>query len=59
MKAFENEKGLVEEIIYDGTERMNEISQATVKEMRSAMGIGGAWNKISRLARDRKKQFTE
>jgi tryptophanyl-tRNA synthetase len=55
-KVFENEKGLIEEIIYDGTERMNEISQVTLKEMRSAMGIGGAWNKISRMARDRKKQ---
>lgn len=55
-KIFENEKGLVEEMIYDGTDRMNEISQATLKEMRSAMGIGGAWNKISRIARDRKKQ---
>lgn len=54
-KVFEAEKGLVEEIIYDGTERMKEISQETVKEMRSAMGLGGAWNKISRLARERKK----
>jgi tryptophanyl-tRNA synthetase len=54
-KMFESEKGLIEEIIYDGTERMNEISQATLKDMRSAMGIGGAWNKISRMARDRKK----
>lgn len=57
-KAFENEKGLIEEIIYDGTEKMQEISQATLKEMRSAMGIGGAWNKISRIARDRKKQMS-
>lgn len=56
-KAFENEKGLVEEIIYDGTEKMNAISQATLKEMRSVMGIGGAWNKISRLARERKKSL--
>lgn len=56
-KAFENDKGLIEEIIYDGTEKMNQISQATVKEMRSAMGIGGAWNKISRIARDRKNQI--
>lgn len=55
-KMFENEKGLIEEIIYDGTQRMNEISQATLKEMRSAMGIGGAWNKISRVARERKKE---
>lgn len=54
-KVFENEKGLIEEIIYDGTERMNEISQATLKEMRNAMGIGGAWSKISRMARERKK----
>lgn len=56
-KEFENEKGLVEEIIYDGTERVNEIAHATVKEMRSAMGIGGAWNKISRMARDRKTEL--
>lgn len=55
-KMFEAEKGLVEEIIYEGTLKMNEISQATLKEMRSAMGLGGAWNKISRLARDRQKE---
>jgi tryptophanyl-tRNA synthetase len=56
-QAFEAEKGLVEEIIYEGTMKMNEISQATLKEMRSAMGLGGAWNKISRLARDRQKEL--
>lgn len=55
-KAFENDKGLIEEIIYDGTEKMIEVSQNTIKEMRSAMGIGGNWNKISRMARDRKKE---
>lgn len=54
-KIYEADKGLVEEIIYDGTEKMNVISQETVKEMRSAMGLVGAWNKISRIARDRKK----
>lgn len=54
-KHYEAEKGLIEEIIYEGTERMREIADATVKEMRSAMGIGGAWNKISRIARDRQK----
>ncbi|MDP1879755.1 MAG: tryptophan--tRNA ligase [Parachlamydiaceae bacterium] len=57
-KHFEKETGLVEEIIYDGTERMNQISQETVKEMRSAMGLSGAWNKISRIARDRKKTMS-
>lgn len=54
-KQFEGDKGLIEEIIYDGTEKMNEIAAATIKDVRSAMGLGGAWNKISRLARERKK----
>lgn len=52
--TFEGQKGLVEEIIYDGTVKMNEISQNTLKEMKSAMGLSGSWNKISRLARERK-----
>lgn len=52
---YEADKGLIEEIIYDGTEKMNEIAQATLKDMRSAMGLIGAWNKISRIARERKK----
>lgn len=52
-RQFEEEKGLVEEIIYEGTLKMIEISNETVKEMRSAMGVGGTWNKISRMARER------
>lgn len=52
---FEKDKGLVEQVIYEGTQRMIAISNETVKEMRSAMGISGTWNKISRIARDRGK----
>jgi len=55
-KYFEADKGLVEAIIYEGTEKMIEISQVTLKEVRSAMGLSGAWNKISRIARERKKK---
>lgn len=55
-KRFEAEKGLVEEIIYEGTQKMEAIAGATLKEVRSAMGLSGAWNKISRIARERKKQ---
>lgn len=54
-KDFAADKALVEQIIYEGTLKMIDISNATVKEMRSAMGLGGAWNKISRLARERKE----
>ena len=54
-KQYEEDPGLVEEIIYEGTMKMNEIANETLKEMRSAMGLTGGWNKISRIARDRKK----
>lgn len=56
-KQFEEDKGLVEKIIYEGTLKMNEISNQTVKEMRNAMGLGGAWNKISRIAREREESL--
>lgn len=52
-REFEEDKGLVEQIIYEGTQKMIEVSNATLKELRSAMGISGTWNKISRIARDR------
>lgn len=52
-KEYESDKGFVEQIIYEGTLKMIEISNETVKEMRSLMGLGGAWNKISRTARER------
>lgn len=53
-QGLEQQKGYVEEILYDGTLKMIEISNETVKEMRSAMGLSGAWNKISRIARELK-----
>jgi tryptophanyl-tRNA synthetase len=51
-KVIEKEKGLIEKIIYEGTLKMIEVSEATLKEMKSAMGLWGAWNKISRVARN-------
>lgn len=51
------DKGLIEQIIYQGTQKMIEISSATIKEMRSAMGLSGNWNKISRLARERQSHI--
>lgn len=49
--ALITEKGYVEKVIYEGTQKMIEFSNATLKEVRSATGIQGAWNKISRIAR--------
>ncbi len=52
-RHYEQEKGLVEEIIYRGTERTNQVANETINLMRKAMGLSGLWNKISRTARDR------
>ena len=54
-KEFAEDKGYVQQVVYEGTLRMNEIAEETMKEVRSAMGLRGAWNKISRIARDRKQ----
>ncbi|MCC5832191.1 MAG: tryptophan--tRNA ligase [Chlamydiales bacterium] len=51
-KEYEGEKGAIEKIIYEGTMKMREVAKESVKEMRSAMGLTGCWNKISRIARD-------
>lgn len=56
-KEFAADKGYVEQIIYEGTQKMIEKTQETVREMRSIMGLGGAWNKISRIARERKEKL--
>jgi len=53
-KKFEKEKGYVEEVIYEGTLKMREVAEETLKAMKAAMGLVGYWNKISRLARKRR-----
>lgn len=51
---YASDKGFVEKIIYEGTVEMNDEANDTLKAVRSAMGLSGAWNKISRIARARK-----
>lgn len=55
-QELSEDKGYVEEVIYNGTMHMIEVANATLKEMRSAMGLTGGWNKISRIARKRADQ---
>lgn len=52
---FANDKGLVEEIIYTGTQKTATVAEETLEAVRRAMGLAGLWNKISRAARDRLK----
>jgi tryptophanyl-tRNA synthetase len=52
---YEGQPGLVEEVLYDGTARANQIGDETLMLMKKAMGLTGVWNRISRKARQRKK----
>jgi tryptophanyl-tRNA synthetase len=56
---FQSQSGLVEEAIYDGTKRANEIGDETLMMMKKAMGLTGVWNRVSRKARARKKIETQ
>lgn len=53
---IEADKGYVEEVIYEGTRRMQEIARETVFAIRGAMGLQGGWKKIARIAKDRQKK---
>lgn len=55
-RKFEGEKGLVEEILFDGTNRMRDIAAETMSQVHQAMGVAGTWKKISKVARSRKEQ---
>ena len=47
---IEQNPTIVEKIIYEGTLKMQKIAENTMKEVRSAMGMGGAWKKIVKTA---------
>jgi tryptophanyl-tRNA synthetase len=42
--------GVIEEIIWTGTEKIRKETQQTLYEMRKAMGLIGVWNRIRRKA---------
>lgn len=55
-EAFEEQTGLVDEIIYEGTLRTREEGKQTLMEAKKAMGLTGVWNKISRRAEKSRKR---
>ncbi|HHX44343.1 MAG TPA: tryptophan--tRNA ligase [Chloroflexi bacterium] len=50
--AIEAKSGYVERVIYEGTLRAAEEGEATLREMKRAMGLTGLWNRISRKGRE-------
>jgi len=55
-EKFSGQSGLVDEVIWDGTQAMRAEARITLAEVRKAMGIGSVWNRIARKAEDVKKK---
>ena len=54
-QRYAESSGYVEEVLYEGTLRMQKVADETLSTMKKAMGLTGVWNRISRKARDRQK----
>ncbi len=54
---FAGQKGLVEEILYEGTMRTREEARMTLNEVKKAMGIASVWNRVRRKAEERRKKM--
>ncbi len=53
--AYEADKGLTDEILYEGTMKMRAIAQETMREVRSAMGLDKAMKRMRRAVEKRQK----
>jgi tryptophanyl-tRNA synthetase len=51
------QSGLVDEIIYEGTQRMRQEGNETMRVVRKAMGLSSAYNRIARKAEERAKKL--
>ncbi|MGC8838122.1 MAG: tryptophan--tRNA ligase [Anaerolineae bacterium] len=56
---YAEQKGLVEQIIYEGTLRAQKEGEETLRLMKQAMGLSGVWNRIVRKARESAKRQAE
>lgn len=51
-EEIKRQKGYVEYLLLQGTEKMREETERTLREAQSAIGIRGSWEKIRRRARE-------
>lgn len=54
---FEAQTGYVDELLYEGTLRAQKEAQATLIEVKKAMGFTGVWNRIRRAVEKRQKKM--
>ncbi|HEX5136142.1 MAG TPA: tryptophan--tRNA ligase [Planctomycetota bacterium] len=55
-RKYQGDPALVDRILLEGTEKMREVAKATMKDVRSAMGIASAWNRLRKAAERRAKK---
>jgi tryptophanyl-tRNA synthetase len=56
MSHYEKQTGLVDEILYNGTLRVRQIAQETMREVRKAMGLDRAMTRMRRAVEKRQKK---
>jgi tryptophanyl-tRNA synthetase len=56
---FEGDKGLVDEVLYEGTKQMREIAVETMREVRKAMGLSRTMIKVGRAVEKRQKRIAK
>ena len=56
MAEYAADSGLVDEIIFEGTMRMRDEAAETMHEVKKAMGLASAFNRIARKAENRRKK---
>lgn len=54
--ALEADKGYVEQVILQGTEKMREVARENMNRVRKAMGLISNWNRIRRAVEKRQKK---
>jgi tryptophanyl-tRNA synthetase len=54
--AYAAQSGYVDEVIYNGTLRMRATAGETMRQVRKAMGLSGAFNRIARKAEERARK---
>ena len=54
-EKYESEKGLIEDILYNGTMKMKEIAKRNLDLIQKAMGISSVWNKVVRKMKEKVK----
>lgn len=54
--TYEAQTGYVDELLYEGTLRAQKEAQATLIEVKKAMGFTGVWNRIRRAVEKRQKK---